>query len=421
MNNRIRGRTRRLVSVIGAMALLAALTPLVLPGPATAGTGSPQPSLSKTNDADHDGIYHATENVPKNVSYPWTVSYRLSVFGGTSPGPIGPFHTITSITDNRTSNIGSCQALIGTRINDNQTETCSYNVTLTGPASSPLTNTATLIYDNGGKDTPRSSSTVNFPALTLTKSSTTQLITSVGQTVPYSYVIKNTGTVALTGVLLADNKTNSPPSCPATTLAVGASMTCTGQTTVTQAEITAGGSLVNVATVSSNEAPNATATVSIPIQAACPASPPKVNVRWHYSANGTSGSWSGTQSASCGQTISMGPQAMEGNLMVSPGTTLMAGYDFTLPGNKSPFTVSFSNGKVVFAVHCVSGATPSQPTFTVGLPNQSYSVTDSNWYPSGQQSSSLVYQGQIAVPDLCAGGVLRLDQGGTFSAFMTIH
>lgn len=37
-------------------------------------------------------------------------------------------------------------------------------------------------------------------------------------------------------------------------------------------------------------------------------------------------------------------------------------------------------------------------------------------YPSGDQSSLLAYQGSIAVPDLCGGGQLRLDQGGTFTA-----
>ena len=31
--------------------------------------------------------------------------------------------------------------------------------------------------------------------------------------------------------------------------------------------------------------------------------------------------------------ISMGPQAMEGNLKLSPGDLLMAGYDFTIPGS----------------------------------------------------------------------------------------
>jgi hypothetical protein len=153
----------------------------------------------------------------------------------------------------------------------------------------------------------------------------------------------------------------------------------------------------------------------------CPAKPPKVNVRWHYSAEGSAGSWSVTREAKCGQTLTMGPQAMEGALKVTPGKKIKAGYDFTLPSNNKPFTVMFTEGKVVFKVKCVSGAKPSEPTFTVTLPNQSYSVTNANWYPSGNQSSPLVYQGEREVPALCGKGQLSLAEGGTFSSFFTIH
>lgn len=142
----------------------------------------------------------------------------------------------------------------------------------------------------------------------------------------------------------------------------------------------------------------------------------KANFRWHYNANGSAGSWSGTQSAVCPTSLTMGPQAMEGDLKVSPGTTLKVGYDFTVPGNHASFSLTVSNPQVVFAVACVSGATPSASTFTVAMPAQTYAVTNDQWYPSGDQSSPLVYQGSTTIPDLCGGGPLRLDQGGTFTA-----
>ena len=142
----------------------------------------------------------------------------------------------------------------------------------------------------------------------------------------------------------------------------------------------------------------------------------KVNFRWHYSANGTSGSWSGTKSVFCPGSLTTSQQAMEGDLRVAPGTTLKVGYDFTIPGNSSSLFVTVTNPQVVFVVHCVSGAPPSSNTLTVGMPNQTYNVTNSAWYPSGDQHSPLVYQGSVSVPDLCAGGQVRLNSGGTFSA-----
>ncbi len=69
---------------------------------------------------------------------------------------------------------------------------------------------------------------------------------------------------------------------------------------------------------------------------------------------------------------------------------------------------------VVFKVGCVVGS-PTASTFTVTLPSQTFAVKDSNWYPSGSQSDSSVYQGSITVPNLCKGGQLLLSSGGTFS------
>jgi hypothetical protein len=147
----------------------------------------------------------------------------------------------------------------------------------------------------------------------------------------------------------------------------------------------------------------------------CPAGT-KANFRWHYSANGSSGAWSGPKSIICPGSLSMGPQAMEGDLKVSPGNTLKVGYDFTVPGNKASFSLTVNNPQVVLTVRCVSGASPSQSTETVSMPSQTYSVTNDQWIPSGDQHSPLVYPASITVPDLCGGGQLRLDQGGTFTA-----
>jgi len=106
----------------------------------------------------------------------------------------------------------------------------------------------------------------------------------------------------------------------------------------------------------------------------------------------------------------------DGRPPASRGTTLKAGYDFTLPGNHNSLMMTVSAAQLTFAVSCVSGATPSASTFTVTMSAQVYQVTNDQWYPSGDQSSPLVYQGSVTVPDLCSGGALDLAKGGTFSA-----
>ncbi|HSO88786.1 MAG TPA: gliding motility-associated C-terminal domain-containing protein, partial [Draconibacterium sp.] len=69
----------------------------------------------------------------------------------------------------------------------------------------------------------------------------------------------------LTNIKLNDDKVNAQPVCVATTLAPGATTTCSAVYTVKQADIDAGGSVTNTVTASSNEAPAATDNLSIPV------------------------------------------------------------------------------------------------------------------------------------------------------------
>ena len=103
------------------------------------------------------------------------------------------------------------------------------------------------------------------------KSSTTASL-SAPQTVHYSYVVTNTGNVTLTGIALSDDNDNNDLSCPPTTLAPTASMTCTATHTFTQAELDANGSpaagsgkLANTVTATSNQASPETDNLAIQI------------------------------------------------------------------------------------------------------------------------------------------------------------
>jgi hypothetical protein len=227
-----------------------------------------KPTISVANDANHDGTFGSIENVAKNATYPWTVTYQLTISAGDFP------HVIQSIADDTTLNLNStshpghsCAALVGTTIAAGTTTVCYYDVSLAAPGSSSLVNTATATWDNQGGDSATASSTVNFPALSLAKSSTTTLVISIGQIVPYSYLVTNTGTSTVTGISLSDNNVDAPPSCPQTSLVPGASMTCSAAHTVTAAEA-ASGSANNTATASSNEAADAMSSLSIPVEIA---------------------------------------------------------------------------------------------------------------------------------------------------------
>ena len=83
-------------------------------------------------------------------------------------------------------------------------------------------------------------------SLTLAKTTTSSGYGAAGQTVPYKYLVTNTGATTLTNIAVTDDKNSV--SCPSGTLAKGTSETCTGTYTVTQADVD-GGSVTNSATV----------------------------------------------------------------------------------------------------------------------------------------------------------------------------
>ncbi|MDR6841334.1 DUF7507 domain-containing protein [Pseudoxanthomonas sacheonensis] len=94
-----------------------------------------------------------------------------------------------------------------------------------------------------GETTP-----VGLPELTIAKTAGTPTtaqgasptLTDAGDTIAYSFLVSNTGNTPLTAVLVSDAQLDAAATCPTTTLAVGANMTCTGTHTITQAEVNAG-------------------------------------------------------------------------------------------------------------------------------------------------------------------------------------
>ncbi|MEU4474601.1 hypothetical protein [Micromonospora sp. NPDC023888] len=166
--------------------------------------------------------------------------------------------TDVSVTDVQTppssnANLGPITCPV-TTLAPGATTTCTatYTVTQADLDFGSVRDSATAQGTPPGGGTPVQSppatltipSDVVVPGISLVKSSTTTTITSVGQQVPYRFLVANTGGVTLNGVNVTDvqtppssNANLGPITCAATTLAPGASTTCTATYTVTQADL----------------------------------------------------------------------------------------------------------------------------------------------------------------------------------------
>jgi hypothetical protein len=114
--------------------------------------------------------------------------------------------------------------------------------------------------------------------------------------------------------------------------------------------------------------------------------------------------------------IAFPTQAMDKNLVVSPGTTLEAGYDFTMPGGHPAAKVSFPHAQVSFNATCASGQGGGLVTIKMSSGSYIDPLNNAGWFPSADQSSLASYEGAVQVPNLCNGAQVSLQQGGTFAA-----
>ncbi|WP_345801291.1 hypothetical protein AAIB33_17820 [Microbacterium sp. AZCO] len=146
------------------------------------------------------------------------------------------------------SNVSCAQTIL--QAGESTTCSATYTVTAADITNGTLSDfaTATGIDVGGNTATTARSSTIipaqQEPSISLTKSSTVAQITSAGQQVPYTFTVRNTGNVTVTGVQVTDTQT--PPAsqgnmsavaCPPGDLDPGSILTCTGTYTVTQADL----------------------------------------------------------------------------------------------------------------------------------------------------------------------------------------
>ncbi len=147
--------------------------------------------------------------------------------------------------------------------------TGNYSITEADITAGEVTNYATISgsyeYDSGnaccgcGEDTRSISASNSFTVsyvppleseLILEKTGSPTTFTEAGEEISYNYRVTNTGTVDLAGpVTVSDNKVDV--SCPAGSLAVGATVECTASYTTTEEDV-ANGFVRNTATASAN-------------------------------------------------------------------------------------------------------------------------------------------------------------------------
>ena len=139
----------------------------------------------------------------------------------------------------------SCPATASLAPEASITCTASYTISQADLDAGSVTNKATASVSYNGQTVTSNEDTetvtaVQGPALSLVKTATPATYSTVGAVISYSYAVKNTGNVTLSGPFtVADDKATA--TCPATaSLAPEASITCTASYTIGQADLDAG-------------------------------------------------------------------------------------------------------------------------------------------------------------------------------------
>jgi uncharacterized repeat protein (TIGR01451 family) len=206
-----------------------------------------------------------------------TIVYTYTIHNGGNVTVTSPY----TVTDNKIA-IVNCAAAVSPLIPGASTTcTASYATVQADIDNGWIINTASVTAQAVGQtvtsnQASASVSTYNGVRLTLEKSaSPTEITQGAGQTISYTYTLKNTGNVALTSpyAVTDDKIVGVDCSGAASPLAPGASTTCTAGYLTDQADVTAG-SVTNQAsaTAKSSVSPfpvisSAAVTVTVPVSA----------------------------------------------------------------------------------------------------------------------------------------------------------
>ncbi len=195
-------------------------------------TGTPASSLGLVTSSP-TASFSAAGNT---VAY----SYAVTNTGATTLSSIG-------VSDNHVAGGGVSCPQSSLAPGASETCTASYHVTQSEVDAGSVTNSATASASNPkGSSVASSASGATVTAapassLGLTASSLASSYSTAGTVIAYRYLVTNTGQTTLHGLGVTDSRVSGANlTCPQTTLAPGASMTCTGTYQVTQSDVDSG-------------------------------------------------------------------------------------------------------------------------------------------------------------------------------------
>ncbi|MEU8381166.1 hypothetical protein AB0C32_18500, partial [Streptosporangium sp. NPDC048865] len=226
------------------------------------GGGTPAPgtvvqyTVNVTNVGDDNAIgVLLSDPIPANTVY---VPGSIAVASGPNTGSKTdiPGDDQAQFVDNQVSaQLGTgANATSGGTLAPGQSTSLTFRVTLApNSPGTTVTNTASIRFSSSDTPTQQGTSAgntstvvpVQVSSLALLKTASPSTVTAAGRTVTYSYAVTNTGQTTLTGVgvtntVFSGSGTPSAVTCPVTTLAPGASTTCTRTYVTTQADVDAG-------------------------------------------------------------------------------------------------------------------------------------------------------------------------------------
>lgn len=163
-------------------------------------------------------------------------------------------------------------------------------------ANGPVSNTASVLGNEADPVTGNNEATAaiapGVPALTLVKHAAAPTdvdgdgLTDVGDTIQYTFTVSNTGTAAAAAVKVTDAKVGSV-TCPQTTLAAGADMSCAADSlyVITPADVAAGA--VNNSATATGTGPDGSQIDSVPSTTSTPTTAPDPELSLAKSADRT--------------------------------------------------------------------------------------------------------------------------------------